>query len=66
MFSFSFEFDLNPWGVDSAKKNFQKTSLKAKQISPRARPTFFLFSNLFPVVLYDRFVVFTSCMLHLI
>ena len=46
------------------EENFQKTSLKPKKDSPRFGRHLFFFSNFFPVLL-DRFVVFTSCMLHL-
>ena len=45
------------------KENFQKTSLKARKNSPRFGRHLFYFSNLFPV-LFDSFIVFTSCMLH--
>ena len=45
------------------EENFQKTSLKAGKNCPRFGHQLFYFSNLFPV-LFDRFIVFTSCMLH--
>ena len=60
---FSFEFDLNPWGVANAKKMPRKRLWKPKQIL-RVPAAIIFISNLFPVLL-DRFVVFTSCMLHL-
>ena len=63
LFVFQFEFDLNPWGVASAKKVSRKRLWKPKKISPRFGRNLFYFSNLFPV-LFDRFIVFTSCMLH--
>ena len=46
------------------EKTFQKKPWKAKKNFSETRPPSFLFFNLFPVV-FDRFVVFTSCMLHL-
>ena len=46
------------------EENFQKTSLKDKKILRVSAAIFFIFSNLFPVLL-DRFVVFISYMLHL-
>ena len=59
-FSVSFEFDLNSWGVDSAKKPSRKCLGKPKKFLRDSGRN----SNLFPV-LFDRFVVFTSRLLHL-
>ena len=60
---FSFEFDLNPWGVTSAKKISRKRLWKPEKNYPCFGRNFFYFSNLFPV-LFDRYIVFPSCMLH--
>ena len=56
--------DLNPRGVQGAKKTSRKRLWKPKKFFPRFGRHRFYFSNFF-AVLFDRFVVFTSCMPHL-
>ena len=63
-FLFPFEVDPNSWGVDSAKKPSRKRLGKPKKFLRDTGRHLCCFANLFPV-LFDRFVVFTSCILHL-
>ena len=63
-FLVSFEFDVNSWGVGNETKTSRKRLGKPKKFLSDSGHHLCYFSNLFPV-LFDRFVVFTSCMLHL-
>ena len=64
VFLFPFEFDLNSWGLDRAKKTSRKRLGKPRKFLRDSGRRLCYFSNSFPV-LFDCFVVFTSCTLHL-